>query len=281
MCVEELEQFMDKLRDDMERWLQLPLPGSQGARELERFSRREAVETAHSQAGLAVVSAGDHMFALLRTLREPVQSFAPWTIARAVLESSAIAMWLSDVNIDARRRVARSCCIRLADNDEQRAFVRGVNMGSAEVTKLETRRTEIFESIKAGGLHVKRSKKGKFVGIDGERFPGPTQLIAQQLDREWLYRISSGVAHSYAWSSLHVGMRRTAADSSMVTQHLDPTLGWLLLGSAAEAFARGVDHRYRLFGWERANWVAMLEHTWSRIGVDAESRFWRPDPGSD
>lgn len=89
-----------------------PAPSSQAALELASFVRPESVGTAYSQALMLFEAAADYSMALVKTLTEPAESVAPWACARSVLETSALATWLGDTNINALQRVQRSLVFR-------------------------------------------------------------------------------------------------------------------------------------------------------------------------
>src|SRR5687767_9168215 len=82
-----------------------PKIDSLAVRELQTYERPESLLTAYSQGISLIEVAADHLIAFTRTLTEPAQSIAPWTMARAVLEASALSYWLLDTKITAHMRV--------------------------------------------------------------------------------------------------------------------------------------------------------------------------------
>jgi hypothetical protein len=69
-------------------------PGSPADVEAAAFPGTQVIHTASSQAESGLIGAGDHLFALDRALTGDVMNFAPWTLARSILEHCALAAWL-------------------------------------------------------------------------------------------------------------------------------------------------------------------------------------------
>lgn len=217
----------------------------------------------------------DHFFGLLKLLTEPAQSLACWTVARAVLETAALTLWLSDNSITPRQRISRSLCWRLEEVSQRLAFARSVVKDPSGVESATLRRHSIVDQANSFELPITRGRHGRILSIGGESYSGATKLVSDALDMEWLYRISSGVAHGYSWASLQLGARVVRGYTTGVTQHLEPKHGWLLLTNAMQAFAEAVHERYRYFGWEREHLVESLEATWDELRISTSKRFWR------
>src|SRR5689334_24770729 len=77
-----------------------PLAKSQADQEIRSFPRRESVITAYGQGSVLIEVVADQAIAFTKTLTEPVQTIAPWTCVRALLEASAVERWLFDPNLD-------------------------------------------------------------------------------------------------------------------------------------------------------------------------------------
>jgi hypothetical protein len=100
-----------------------PNPDSLATKELREFARPESVLTAYSQGISLIEVAGDHLIAFTKTIAEPAQSIAPWTIARAILEASALSCWLLDTKIEALTRVQRSLALKAARVQRRNAAI--------------------------------------------------------------------------------------------------------------------------------------------------------------
>ena len=100
----------------------LPSAGSQAESELVSVDGRDIVETAFSQGAMLIEVAADQTVACYKTLSNPAQTVAPWTCARAVMESSALGCWLMDPAIDRRVRMQRSYAFRHEGLIQQRRY---------------------------------------------------------------------------------------------------------------------------------------------------------------
>jgi hypothetical protein len=69
--------------------------------EIRDFRRPQSVHTAQPQARILVEVAADQLTALVKTVTKPVETVAPYTCVRSLLEGAALACWLFDPAIDA------------------------------------------------------------------------------------------------------------------------------------------------------------------------------------
>ncbi len=65
-------------------------------------------------------------------MTEPVAVYGPWVCVRAVLESSAVAVWLLCPEIGAKERAKRSFAFLFKNFDEQAKFTRFLEVGCGE-----------------------------------------------------------------------------------------------------------------------------------------------------
>lgn len=137
--------------------------------ELAKFERPLSLKTAYSQGHILVEVAADQLMAFTRTLEEPIQTIAPFTCARSVLESCALANWLVDNNITPLERVKRSFAFRFEGMEQQRKLINSADSENGQ-NKFKERTEEVVETAKKLGLEIFTNKKDKIVGI-GVRMP--------------------------------------------------------------------------------------------------------------
>lgn len=256
-----------------------PSPGSQAARELDPGPYVESVESAYAQADLLLESAADHAMALTRTVTGHVQTLAPWTCIRAGLEAGALACWLSDPSIDARRRAGRSLALQYEGLEQQRKY--SMAKGNTVAAARASRRVDDLEAIATQlGFKPLRDDRDKRTGV-AQVLPSITSLTGQQLGEETTYRLLSAVAHGHFWAASQLGFRR--ADSSgapFLEKHLTPTGVAYLCVKAAVAMTKPIWFKSRLFGWDVAAFSVILDSTYGRfprhVGV---VRFWSGEGG--
>jgi len=87
--------------------------------ELKNPERLEILSVAYSQANILIEHAAEHFIALQRTLTEPILTIAPWSCLRALLETSALACWIINPEIDIKTRIGRSYALRFEDLCQQ------------------------------------------------------------------------------------------------------------------------------------------------------------------
>lgn len=91
-AIDDLRILRDACADHINRYAPQPQYGSIAHTELESFPISKLVEAAFSQGVLLLESTADHMDAFIRIIKEPVQAIAPWTLARASMEASALSI---------------------------------------------------------------------------------------------------------------------------------------------------------------------------------------------
>ena len=174
------------------------LSGSQADQDA-RSTDEMAVETLIGQAKMALMSAADHMAAVERALDGPLLTFSPWTVARTVLEATALVYWLLEPTGPTRDRISRSLVLRVLDVDGQIRFEKsqrkGASASSNALANLASRRDEIVR--RATGLQIPVAyKNDRVTKIGSISLSLPSvSLMREFLDAEQEYRMLSGAEH--------------------------------------------------------------------------------------
>lgn len=260
-----------------------PTPSSQSAQELATFPDRELVFDVYSRGILCFESAADHFFAFISTLQEPAKTLSPYTCVRTILESSAIALWLFDPNIDARERVARCYGFRYKEFTEQIKFFESDKLNDP----MEAQNQIIYVNNRIAAVETnaislgypKLSKNGKITGI-GTHMPEVVALIRSTLNKESEYRMLSGVAHSYLWATRQVGFQIIEATDDQgqnfkaLEKHAHPEM--IVFGSnlALPTFAKVFWTMGKLLGWDMQEIEELLNQTFDKFRFNKNLRFW-------
>lgn len=251
----------------------LPEPGSEAAREVEALE--SPAEETLSFAAVLLAGAQDHLLGLECLLAAESSVYAPYTVARALLESSARAWWLLDPNIDARERLTRTLTERLASLYEGAKLVRATARGgrqaesSRDLSKIDARIDHVVAVARRNDLPVIEDKRGRPVAVGAERL-GATVIVAKLLAGqdgdmvfgEVAFRSWSGRgAHSMFWG-LTAGLEHQLdpAGQHELIANLRMTLGNVeeLVAIAAMAFGEAFNREVELYGWDRRNWDAYV-----------------------
>jgi hypothetical protein len=271
-----------------------PISPSQAANELTSTTYKELLETAYGQSGMLIEVATDVTTAYAKTLTNPIQTIAPWTLARSILESSSLALWLLDSSIAVNVRLQRSFAIRYEGLVEQSKFARSIKQNEL-VESARKRILEVERKATDAGFPPLRDKNGKLNGI-GVLMPRVTELIGQMLDREWLYRVLSGAAHCHFWALKHLSFELVDVEPNTIIRtaisgvQIHPMQKGLspinVLGLSAEvlrALTMAIWARSCLFGFDSSSLTPLFEEVFNTLGVTNERlRFWRPrNPNKD
>jgi hypothetical protein len=143
--------------------------------------------------GLQLRAAIDHFGALCRLLELPdTVLFADRVLVRAGIEACARCQWLTDWQIDARTRAARSLTERLYDLHEVDQFV-----GEDGHRNRMLERERFLVACSEAGFKYQTPKKSPAHIVGGER-PGPTAVIKALLDDEGI-EMGAGVQRYLSW----------------------------------------------------------------------------------
>lgn len=256
-----------------------PTPQSRAGLEL-TTSFHDAVKTAYSIGDLQIEIAADHLAGLPRLLAEPVQSIAPWTLVRAILEASAISSWLFDPKISVQDRARRSFAWRFEGLCEQAKFANAAGLNSARVcTQLDS-----LEQMAINlGFSKIANKKGERIGI-GQRSPGITNLISLVLGEEANYRLLSAIAHGHYWAILQLSFLPSESrisndleqtfDSVSFEKQLLPEAIAFMCRLAAYVFSRPIWYQAFLYGIELNQFRIMFNRVFDSLRDSDSTKFW-------
>ena len=271
-------QLHDKTADFLEAQGVKPKTDSPAAKELEAFERPESLLTAYSQGTSLIEVAADHLVAFTRTVTEPAQSIAPWTLARAVLETSALSCWLLDTKITSRQRVGRSLALRYEGLVQQTKFGQALPLPS-ETAKVKSRIEEVEAVAESIGFSKLRSDKGKRIGI-GQVMPTITEIARDTLNEESHYRLFSAMAHAHHWAFSQLSFKKANAtdyhDSKalLMEKNLPIEAVLWLCSHVSRYFAQPLKRQCELYGWDLAGLKTILDSVFYEMGIRRDSELW-------
>lgn len=237
------------------------------------YSKQVSVENAYSMSTMLIESIGDHIFALLKTIKEPIESMAPFTCIRAALEASALASWMLDANIGSWERVKRTFAFRYDSLTEQLKFARCMN-DVVRINKIQERINEVENDALKLGYDRVQNKNRKRIGI-GMEMPSMTSLIKDVLNREWLYRVTSGMAHGSNWALMALSFFKTDV-KNIVEKGSDTDSLYYLCCEGAHIFSYPVWNRVRLFGFDKDSYIRIFESVYRSLKIYEDKRlFWK------
>lgn len=272
-----MRDALQALCDDVGTFLNssslLPVADSPARVEMADKPLSDQLLNAYHQGGLLLESAGDHAIAVARLLIEPVASVASWTCARGALEASAMSCWLLAGDITARERVSRSYAYRYAGLREQEKLARS----SGDKVSLQSvqARMDAVEN-QAVGLEYARvlDRNGKRIGV-GQVLLTNTALIQQAFGEETMYRIFSGMAHSY--SSPLIQLSFPAFDPSLRTlrtKAMNSDAAAILVLTAADSLTKPLWAKARLFGLDMNRLAQILASRYEEMGFNDSRSHW-------
>ena len=261
-----------------------PTANSQAELELQSFPRQESVKTAYSQGTSLIEVVADQTIAFTKTATEPVQTVAPWTCVRALLEASALACWLLDPKTDVRARIQRSLAFRYEGLSQQVKFGRALR-ANADVAKVLARIDSVERVALGLGFSKVENHKGERTGI-GQQMPNTTEIIRDMLDEEANYRLLSAAAHAHHWALQQMSFRSVDEqdassenvgdkdDGRFLEKNIEPLTVAFLCALAGKYFAKPIKLKCSLFGWNPRPLEDILDVAFGRLGIRRESKLW-------
>ena len=288
MTVEEFLRLRDgatRLRDVLSQLVIAngydPRPNSPAAVELQTFARPQSVHTAHGQAWMLVEVTADQLTAFLKTVTEPVETVAPYTCVRSLLEAAALSCWLLDPDVDAQTRVGRSIALRYQGMEQQLKWARSAGEDPQKASVLLDNIAKVATSL---GYPPQSTSHGKRIGA-GTPMPAVTELIRDMLGEEPLYRLLSAVAHGHHWAIQKLSFARDPRQDTLspisgeqlrgVTKEPNLMAMGMLAFESALALARVTWYQALYLGWDRNAVVAVLDSHFHEFGAQQAVRFWR------
>ena len=267
-AVKMVQQLHDKTGAFFESQGLDPNSNSIAAKELQAFMRPKSLFTAYSQGVSLIDVAADHLIAFTKTITEPAQSIAPWTITRSVLEASALSSWLLDTKINSHERVRRSLALRYEGLSQEAKFIQSLG----QTTEIVSNRIEKIELIAEElGFPKLRNKNDERIGI-GQVMPNVTEIIRETLNEESYYRLYSAMAHSHHWAYTQLSYRKVDEmtlqedNTVLVEKHLSVDLVWWLCVKITHYFSQPIKFKCELYGYDLESIKTIIDDVFKGIG---------------
>ena len=276
-----LAELRDKLALRVAPYGHTPVPGSIAELELQTFPRAESVHTAHSQAWMLLEVTADQLTAFLKTISEPLETIAPYTCIRSLLEAGALASWILDPTVDVRTRVSRSLALRYEGLVQQLKWAKAAG---EDPRKAQRRLDRIVAVANTLGYAPIKDRRGRHCGA-GQRMPSVTALVGGMLQEEALYRLLSAVAHGHQWALQQLSFEKAPQFDTVSAISGTKLTGFtkgasidsmaLLILVAASTFARVVWNQALYLGWDSNLLRTLLEEQFDRLDAADHLRCWR------
>ena len=276
-----LDTLPQAIGEQMESYEHRPIADSEFSKALDSSPEPEAIKSIYSLAMLAITAAADHMRGLERGLQEPVMTFAPWAIARAVLESSSLAAWLLENGINNNMRLSRSMSLRLRHLFDEAIYAKSMLNEEPEISRyfrqVEPHVNSRIDSLRSQavelGISEKLDRSKRLIGF-GNGMPSLTDLAELAFQEGSTYRLFSAVSHNRTWASLALSMTRDNNISS-ISQNLTVDSAMFLVTSAIDWFSRSAWSYFELHGWNTDLLATALEAQYDQAAMVQDIRFWR------
>jgi hypothetical protein len=279
-----LSTLRDETAEYIQPYLSRAAPGSRADIEAKECARPESAHTLRGQAFILVEVSADQLTALVKTVTEPVETIAPWTCTRSLLEATALGCWLLDPHINLRSRISRSLALRYEGIDQQAKWARAAGHDASLAT---AQLNEVDRVARELGYEAVIDARGRRRGA-GEAMPSVTDIVKTTVGEESLYRLLSAVAHGHAWALQQLSFA-PARDSALADSSTSVRLhgvekapnvtgfAYLVL-AAAKTFARLAWYQTLYLGWDVKPLTRILESKFDQLNAADHLRCWRDLP---
>lgn len=258
--------------------------GSQAQRDRDTVAPRKSIDIAISVSNLLIESAVEHIRAFVKTMAEPKECIACFTVVRSMLEPCALVCWLLQQNIDITEREGRIFGLRYDGMEQQRKWATFARAPEDQLAALSKRIDVVEQEAIALGYDPILDNRGRRTGI-GRRVPGATENIGRMIDEESMYRLLSAVTHGHSWAIRNLsyavadpaefGRPVDPANFKIIKKTPMPQAVALLAITAASAFGRAILHQCRYCGWDENALTAHFEVAFDTLQATEKTRFWR------
>ena len=283
--IKRMRSGLSRLRQDVSSFLKesgySPRKGSKADQELSSGLSREFLHTVQCQGSFQNELAADHLTAFVKTIQQPMETVAPWNCVRAILESTALAGWFLNPQVEAMERVARGFAHRYEGLMEQAKFSRSAGLDTAQLSK---RIDKVESDALALGFQRILSRKGERIGI-ARKMPSATQLIEDVFKMGESYRLLSAFAHGHFWAiqqvsfSLVPGKKIEPAADGIKLHVIEKSVSLNAVGylgmTAAEAISRPIWDQCVYYGWDRDRLQETLDRAFDLMGASQKIRCWK------
>ena len=263
-------------------------PESQAEREVQQWplSSRLGEAYVHGTRQYLFVAL-DHMLGLSRMLSpQPTRlSLSPWTCSRVILESCANAVWLLSTDISAQQRVTRILNYLLQDQEQLRKYLNSIakNDPSAVddnqvfMNRLKERVRIFQEDAQSMNIVPKVNKQGRLIRFGNEQSKALDRIVSTLgPDMEERYRSYSAIVHGSGWATLTLGAKvEPTSERNAAVQQMSPSHAMSLVALSMRFFALAAWNHFRLYGWDLAALVGILDSAYNHALLGSNDRFWR------
>jgi hypothetical protein len=283
--IKELGNLHDSVAQLLDSQNLRPIENSQAFMEATTYRRSESVWTAYSMGNGLFELVADQLMAFTKTITEPIQTIAPWTCVRALIEASALASWILDPKIDANDRVQRSFALRYEGLIQEKKYIQSLGISTEKVTAQIDKVEQV--SLGLGFPKIINSRNGERDGI-GQKYTSITDIITKNLNKESEYRLLSAMAHGHHWAYQILGFQKINTGNEVFFEnenqpvvvfafekYMSPEAIMHLCQEAVICFARPIWYKCQLFGWDQDQLKNILNKASNAVGIEQEDlRFW-------
>jgi hypothetical protein len=243
-----------------------PLSGSIADTELREFIRPLSIKTAHDQSYLLIESSADYLSCLIKSITEPVETIAPWSLTRSILESSAMSIWIGSPNISSIERAHRSLAFRLKGIQEQVKL------------KINDNYKDVFDKLIEVAKEIEAKViigKNGFPTRLGAQFPKYTNLCESELGEATTFKVLSSLTHSQPFAMIQLSLKLKGPSKKDIERlnaekHIDNiSIAWLC-NRAAFAFIRAMSARLKLYGYLTAEVISIFRQHSDTLKITEE-----------
>lgn len=256
--------------------------------EFQSYTCSNSVATSYNQASVLFEAGLDQLLAFIKTIKEPTQTIAPYSCAREIIESSALASWLFDPKIVVAERVARGFAFQYQGLDQLKKFEQSLDdERKEERTNSVIAQIENTEAIALSQGFQELRGQGKRTGI-GRIMPSSTEIIRDTMDEEATYRLLSAIIHGHQWALHHLSFRSVNSEDLAIDEneifvgpvfekYLSVEMISFLCQEVFICLARPIWYKYQLFGWNRDQLKEILDQASNVIKAEDKLQFWKLD----
>lgn len=214
--------------------------------ELKTLNQSVFLLDAYQKGSLFITSAIDYAEAILKLIFiGDMQTIAPYTCFRSLIETCAISSWLLDNKINAVSRVRRDISFGIYDLTQKKRFFNSIN-NTSQVKIIENKINQLKKDVNT--LTACQDKINKF--------PSFTDIVEMELKLSIVYRKLSSLCHSNPQTLRVLAFEKTEIhDGIWMCRNLTEQSVFLICNFSIQSIFKATHNLGTISGWNMSSLI--------------------------
>ena len=241
---------------------------------MERLVTSESVEKAIFLGSLTLDTSASYIKAFSKIATPPINAIPLSTCFRSILEATALSEWILNPEIDCKEREKRQFVWWIESLDQQRKALESKPAPDDITQEIRDRIDKVKFEASISGFQVPTLSGTSNLPLG--KMPKITDIIKIIPDREFLYRVSSGVQHGHSWAIEFAGYDRinTHDRATRLRPYIRPSYLYSLCHESVVSLSRPLWYLHKYLGLDQNGISEMLTKEFDSMQIPFDRRIW-------